>query len=275
MSRSSNVSNAASQYGISNLPIPTMRDVAKYETSRYSKSTPIQQNIVQMHDTLEKIAHPERITSTSEREHYTSARNNLLQAKTKGDPIAISIISAINSTSNKTQVAGDSKSGTVTGTNLPGEKVQDETKFPVVNNVQSVNLDDYEQVRKTWTENYTTMEVPSDNFGKPQDRKVWIEEDKKQTNKTIELLTSVDPQKQKEGTQMVSHVLPFLLVGGFSQTEVIAYLKAKMKAAENVLETLKTQEKSEDTLLPTSNVTKKPEAGEMHAQAEIPDEKKI
>jgi hypothetical protein len=35
--------------------------------------------------------------------------------------------------------------------------------------------------------------------------------------------------------QSVANILPFLLIGGFSLSEIVAYLKAKLQAAKTVL----------------------------------------
>jgi hypothetical protein len=48
---------------------------------------------------------------------------------------------------------------------------------------------------------------------------------------------------------MVATLLPFLLLGGFSKTEVIAYLKAKQEAAKSVLEDFKKKEGDKENLV--------------------------
>ncbi len=45
---------------------------------------------------------------------------------------------------------------------------------------------------------------------------------------------------------MVSKILPFLLLGGFSKAEIIAYLKAKLAAAKEVMDEILQVEKDED-----------------------------
>ena len=47
----------------------------------------------------------------------------------------------------------------------------------------------------------------------------------------------------------VGAILPFLLIGGFAQTEVIAYLKAKLEAAKTVVSEMDKQQENEDTML--------------------------
>jgi len=44
--------------------------------------------------------------------------------------------------------------------------------------------------------------------------------------------------KVQQGMDQVSNLLPFLLVGGFSQTEIVDYLKAKQKQLRSFSATL-------------------------------------
>ena len=108
-------------------------------------------------------------------------------------------------------------------------------QLPVVNKVQQVSLEDYEEVRKLWSENYQTIEPPHDISGKEVNRQEWIKSDIDRVNQAIMLLNSPDPARSNEGMEMVGNILPFLLIGGFSKSEVIAYLKAKLEAAKQVL----------------------------------------
>jgi hypothetical protein len=106
--------------------------------------------------------------------------------------------------------------------------------LPQTNKLQTVSLDDYEAVRQMWEENFRTSELPEGET----DRVAWIRKEKDKMENVLSLLTSNDPQKMMEGMQSVSHLLPFLLLGGFSQEECTAYLKAKLQAATSVSSTL-------------------------------------
>jgi hypothetical protein len=68
--------------------------------------------------------------------------------------------------------------------------------------------------------------------------------------------------------ETVGAILPFLLVGGFSQTEVIAYLKAKLEAAKAVKEEISKKEEEESTMLDTSK-KKEEKPKELEAQEEL------
>ncbi len=48
---------------------------------------------------------------------------------------------------------------------------------------------------------------------------------------------------------LVANILPFLLLGGFSKTEVISYLKAKLEAAKSVMTSVDAKKEEDDTLV--------------------------
>ena len=62
----------------------------------------------------------------------------------------------------------------------------------------------------------------------------WIKDDVSNIDEIVGMLSSTDQEVVTQGLQEVSNILPFLMVGGFSQTEIIAYLKAKQEAAKEV-----------------------------------------
>jgi hypothetical protein len=112
-------------------------------------------------------------------------------------------------------------------------------------------LDDYEAVKKMWKENYQKLEPPAG-----QDRNAWIQKDEQKISDTINLLSSTDVEKEKQGMQMVSNILPFLMIGGFSKAEVIAYLKAKQAAGKDVLELAKVKDEEEESKVAAGTTAK-------------------
>lgn len=339
---------------LTNLSVPTMRDIAKYETNLMSSDRSRRQEVTRMNETLSKIANPRTVGTFDEQKRYSQIREKLVAEKEKGDPLATSILTAavasapqatetqisaketarvheilkeivnpdISSSPQKVaslrdQLVDERQKGSTLASviltaatlisqkgsdpeaakrikeqlkdekkkgnkladsilseaeSLPEDKLQKEiiappadifekaefrkslqtattASFPVVNRVQSVNLEDYENIKKIWKENYEKMEAPRDPSGLPIERKEWIKRDSDKISQTIDLLVSPDPEKVKEGTKMVSNILPFLLIGGFSKTEVVTYLKAKLEAAKSILEEGKQKEEEEETLL--------------------------
>ena len=329
---------------LTNLSVPTMRDIAKYETSAISSDISRHAEIARMHETLERIANPSVISGPMEKQKYANVKEKLVQEGQKGNPLATSILSAANTVSTtssssilskqqeisklstalehienadfaqstekqklvtiKQQLEVAEKNGDPIATSVlaaakKGKGADEELKeklkeakekgnslaamvlaeagildlkkasadsFPVVNRVQSVNLDDYEAVKKLWVENYQKLEPPK-SLGKDRNRREWLTTDIDKINETINLLVSTDPQNVKKGMESVGTILPFLLIGGFSQTEVIAYLKAKLEAAKEVLSGLTNKDEEENTTLDeTKKAEEKPK--EMQAQDE-------
>lgn len=351
--KSSQSSVATSQ--LVDFKIPTMRDVAKVETSRLSSSISSHQDISRVNETLQKIASPQSITNPVERQQYTTIREKLVQAQKMGEPLANSILHAANNVTNianithqsvstiqqsfqkvsnvqtitnetqkqqvtefkdklveqskkgnsyattmlntinnmshqttqqtsvqiqqlveklarpesikdekekaqitelKQSIVEQSKAGNPIATSLldATDKVTQATEatkgiIPATNQVQTVNLEDYEEVKKTWTENYRNLEVPKSLDKTERSREDWVKDDLNKTTNAIDLLSSKDPQKVEEGLSDVSALLPFLLLGGFSETEIIAYLQAKKHAAEDVLKETQQKSQEEETLL--------------------------
>ena len=344
---------------LTNLSVPTMQDIAKYETASISSDISRHMEIAKVHETLESIANPTVLSTPLEKERYTNVKEKLVREGQKGNYLATSILSAANtvastsSTSSsavstsilsrqqevtklgdtlqkienpdilepvekqklvtikeqlvQAQKRGDplatsiltaSKKGKLGANEDLKEKLKEAKErgnslaadilheagilelskvstgtFPVVNRVQSVSLDDYESVKKMWSENYQKLEPPKSSLGKNRNRKEWVSSDIDKINETINLLVSSDPQNVKKGMESVGTILPFLLIGGFSQTEVIAYLKAKLEAAKQVFSGLNQQQEEDNTTLQNEHKTdEKPK--EMSAEEDMEDKSK-
>ncbi len=321
-----------------NISIPRMRDIAQYETSLMSGDLSRKNQISSMHSTLSKIANPASVSAVQEREKITSARQQLLAQKQKGNPIATSVLAASGAAAgvSATQVGanvrsqqleqlsqklksvskqdlvekrgkGDKLAASILETQEKLEKGADANQkdqmenqlldqlleaeksgsqlakemlpvspaspqgLPVVNHVQEVSIEDYEEVRKLWTENYQTIEPPKGLNGEQVNRSEWIKNDIEKITNAINLLSSLDPAKINEGMNMVSSILPFLLIGGFSKSEVAAYLKAKMEAGKQVLADMAKKEEEEDSSIGRQTKTTE-KAQELKAQIEEPKE---
>ncbi len=341
---------------LTNLSVPTMRDIAKYETSAISSDISRHAEIAKVHETLERIANPSVISTPLEKQRYDMVKEKLVSEGQKGNYLATSILSAAKTASasssasisaptsilNKQQeitklghtlerignpdIAGPierqryitikqqlfeaekngdpvatsilaaSKKGKLGATDEVKENLKEAkergnslaaailqeagvvdiekalvSNFPVVNRVQSVSLDDYEAVKKMWVENYQKLDPPKSVGSKEVNRKGWIMSDINKITETINLLVSTDPQNVKKGMESVGTILPFLLIGGFSQTEVIAYLKAKLEAAKAVVAESSKKEDEENTTLGEKQKTEeKPK--EMSAEEETSKE---
>lgn len=262
---------------LANLSIPKMRDIARYESSLLSRDTTRRQEVGKFHSALEKIANPTISTTATERQQFASVHDKLVKQKEKGDPLAVSVLNASSAAvKTKSQAATPlsekAKSLAQGKTTLPSSSSP--VALPVVNKVQQVSLEDYEEVKKMWEENYQNLEPPRNITGQEVSREEWIRGDIARINQAIALLMSIDPQKVNEGMDMVANILPFLLLGGFSKTEIIAYLKAKLEAARKVLAESDKKQDEEDTLV--SRDKKHAEAKkEISAEAELSKEEPI
>jgi hypothetical protein len=228
---------------LANLSVPKMRDIAKFETATFSKNASRVQEANRIKTSLHRISNPTSVASPLERERYSQVKQQLVQEKQKGNVLASSILSAANTSTAKT----------------PGKAFTPASNLPAVNKVQQVSIEDYEEVRKMWLDTYQNSTPPTDLNGKQNNREEWVKSDIDKINQAIALLNSVDPMRAKEGMDMVSNILPFLMIGGFSKTEVIAYLKAKLEAAKDVLNSDSKRKEDEDTMV---------DRGERHTTAE-------
>lgn len=138
--------------------------------------------------------------------------------------------------------------------------------------VAEVSLEDYEQVKKMWLNNYRHTELPGDLEVK--ERSDWVKKEVQTITTALERLSSADEDVKEEGLKMLSGILPFILMGDFSEREIIVYLKSKLEAAKQVLEEIlagrKVEEMPEEVLVPIAE--KKEEAKEELLAATMEEE---
>ncbi len=182
------------------------------------------------------------------------------------------------------QISGLSKDkvkailGTVAAVNLEKPVMAQPAKHP------TVSVEDYEEVKNMWGNHYRLSEVPTSDTIKTRER--WLKEDVQRLTNTLNLLTSLNPKDRERGMKEIASILPFLLLGGFSETETVIYLKAKLQAAKEVLTQLEEKEKikeevlkeEEETLVEAPIEEKKEEektlAAEEKKEQQLPSEQK-
>lgn len=118
----------------------------------------------------------------------------------------------------------------------------------------SVTVDDYEEVKNMWLNHYKNSPVPLSDHVK--DRHGWISEETKKLESVTELLSSSDPKEKQKGLEKISEILPYMLLGGFSDVEMLTYLKAKYQAARETKLSLE-ESSSSDVNVPVSENPKK------------------
>ena len=252
---------------LANLAVPKMRDIARYETSMMKHDSVSKSEVSRFHETLEKISKPTVVATPADREKFTTIKEKLVSQQKKGDKLAENVLSASKvseQVTNKTKAV------------IPGQKPANiahvsDVKLPKVNQTQQVSIEEYEDVKKMWVENYQKMETPVGPNGTPVDKHTFIQDDINNITETINLLSSEDQANVDKGMERVANILPFLLLGGFSKTEVISYLKAKMEAAKTVIAAVDTKSEEDDTMVDRQEGTKEGHA-EMSMMQELPTE---
>ena len=254
---------------LANLTIPKMRDIARYETSMMKHDTVSRSEVSRFHDTLEKISKPTVVTATNDRQKFTTIKEKLVSQQKKGDKLADNVLSA----SKVSEEVNDKTKAVVPGQKREGVTSIKNIKLPQQNQVQQVSIEEYEDVRKMWVENYQNMETPVGPNGIPTDKHAFMQQDIDNITETINLLSSDNQENVDKGMERVANILPFLLLGGFSKAEVISYLKAKLEAAKQVLTGVDAKKEDEDTMVERGEETKAGHA-EMAMHEELPGEEK-
>ncbi|MCX6732655.1 MAG: hypothetical protein NTV98_03900, partial [Candidatus Roizmanbacteria bacterium] len=96
----------------------------------------------------------------------------------------------------------------------------------------SVSIEDYEEVKKMWTQQYEKGEVPSsENI---TSREQWVDQDVVFITNTLNKLLSADDKLRQEGIDDLAYILPIFLINSLKGEELIVYLKAKIEAAKAV-----------------------------------------
>lgn len=99
---------------------------------------------------------------------------------------------------------------------------------------QTVSIDEYEQVKKMWVEQYEKGEVPMTENIKTRD--AWVDKDIVLITNTLNKLLSENPELKHEGLDEIGFILPIFMVNNLNGEQLVTYLKAKVEAAKMVKE---------------------------------------
>lgn len=99
---------------------------------------------------------------------------------------------------------------------------------------RTVSIDEYEEVKKMWINQYEKGEVPITENIKTRD--AWVEKDTIMITNTLNKLLSENIELKHEGLDEVGYILPIFMVNSFNGEQLVAYLKAKVEAAKMVKE---------------------------------------
>lgn len=257
------------------LSVSKLSDVSRIELNDTKRNSVEQQ--------LNKLYAPEKISSNTEREKYATVRSELKTRAAAGDRIAQTILAAgskekdVLVTQVSVMISGRSAVSQPThgpGIYAPTAGVQSAGKrtqalpqlLPVAMGgkhvATQISVEDYEEVKKMWLKHYREAPIPESETIK--NRTQWLKEEEIKLINVLNLLSHHDPKMRQQGLEEVSNILPFMLLGGFTETEVLAYIKAKLEATKQTQEELnvaakvkkETEEKlkieEEETLLETA-----------------------
>lgn len=146
----------------------------------------------------------------------------------------------------------------------------------------SISLEDYEQVKKMWKQQYDKGEVPVAENIKTRDQ--WVEQDIVFITNTLNKLLSPNDELRQQGLDDIGYILPIFLVNNLKGEELIVYLKAKLEAAKSVQEEKQKEKeieerlksKTEEEFVEVAKPKEKEQAREMKMEEkmEIPNEDK-
>ena len=97
---------------------------------------------------------------------------------------------------------------------------------------KKVSIEDYEEVKRMWENQYEKGEVPVPENIKT--RTEWIEMDVVRISNILNKILSSDLKLQNEGLDEVGYILPIFMINNLSGEELLVYLKAKIEAAKQV-----------------------------------------
>jgi hypothetical protein len=218
-----------------------------------------------------QIADPTTISSPVNKERFAKLHDQLIESSKTGNPLASAILDVKPATKTKDidKLTKDLSDAKQKNDSLAKSilSTMNSSAVPSDNRVQTVTKEDYEEIKKMWEENYRTLPVPLGFNDNKEGRIEWIQKDSEEIQATIDLLQSPDTEKKNEGLKKVGTILPFLLLGGFSYQEIVAYLNVKLEAAKTVLIELKQGAEKEEKVDVVIKTQYEPKA--MAAEEEI------
>ncbi|GAB4218665.1 MAG: hypothetical protein Fur009_0610 [Candidatus Microgenomates bacterium] len=97
---------------------------------------------------------------------------------------------------------------------------------------ETVSIDEYEQVKKMWQEQYEKGEIPINENIKT--RESWVEQDIVLITNTLNKLYSSDEKIKQQGLDEVGFILPIFMINNLNGEQLVTYLKAKLEAAKSI-----------------------------------------
>ncbi|OGK08328.1 hypothetical protein A2767_07460 [Candidatus Roizmanbacteria bacterium RIFCSPHIGHO2_01_FULL_35_10] len=138
----------------------------------------------------------------------------------------------------------------------------------------SISIDEYEQVKKMWKDQYERGEVPvSDNI---KSRNEWVNQDSVFITNILNKLVSDVPEIRQQGLDEIGYILPIFLLNNLKGDQLLVYLKAKLEAAKEIQEVLEQKEEAKAEVKAESEEelidVEKPKAEEQEKTMEMKQE---
>lgn len=212
-----------------NIKATNITDIAHLETNKTLNET--------TNKNINYLKNPIQASTPAERQKYMNIRSELSTRSLKSDPIANRLIkSIVVAKINITEKENIIK----TLPKLPKTEVAtDKTAPKVKENIEekitvspAVTLDEYEQVKKMWTNTYERGEIPKTENILSRDE--WVEGDITLITNTLNKLLSEDKDLKNQALDEIGFILPIFLVNNLSGDQLVTYLKAKIEAAKTV-----------------------------------------
>ena len=117
----------------------------------------------------------------------------------------------------------------------PEKHIEDQITIP-----PTVSIEDYEEVKSMWSDQYQKGEVPLSNT--INSRVDWLNTDIIALTNILNKITSADPQLKAQGLDDIGYILPIFMVNNMKGEELAVYLKAKLEAAKQVKHDIEKEE---------------------------------
>ena len=250
-----------------NIKASKITDIAHFETNKTTNET--------VNKNINYLKNPIQAPTSVERQKYMNIRSELSSRASKADPVANRfiksfVVSRINIADKENIIKTLPKT---TETLTPDTKKNIEEMIAVS---PSVTLDEYEQVKKMWTNAYEKGEIPkTENI---RSRGEWVEGDIVLITNTLNKLLSDDKTLKAQALDEIGFILPIFLVNNLSGDQLVTYLKAKIEAARTVKDLIGREREVTERLKAKAEETidvLKPKKKEAGKTMELKQEKEI
>ncbi|MCX6810037.1 MAG: hypothetical protein NTZ65_04850 [Candidatus Berkelbacteria bacterium] len=174
-----------------------------------------------------KLAHPEKIADASEKQEYSALKKVLDSGRKVGDENFDELEQggAVVAELSKLQESPTAENLSNATDSIVDELEKDE---------------DFQNSKLMWKKHFLEAPVPA---GKS--RKEWVESEVKKLEGVLSGLISPQVEQKKKALEETKEVLPLMMVSDYNATDIVRYVKAKLKAAKEALEEMVSKKETE------------------------------